>query len=75
MLESALGEMADPSWIQEGAGPRTDNFARWALVEEGLTIFFDPYQVAPWAAGPQAVTIPRAALAEVAAPGGPLAPE
>jgi hypothetical protein len=73
ILERDLGEMADRSWIEEGAGPVADNFSRWALVEEGLALFFDPYQVAPYAAGPQAVTIPRAALAEVAAPDGPLA--
>jgi hypothetical protein len=75
ILERDLGDMADSSWIQEGAGPRAENFTRWALVEEGLIVFFDPYQVAPYAAGPQAVTIPRAALAGVAAPDGPLAPE
>jgi hypothetical protein len=75
ILERDLGEMADASWIQEGAGPQADNFRRWALVEEGLIVFFDPYQVASYAAGPQAVTIPRAALADVADPDGPLAPE
>lgn len=75
VLERDLGEMADSAWIAEGAGPLPENFSRWALVEEGLVLFFDPYQVAPYAAGPQAVTIPRAALADVAAPRGPLAPE
>lgn len=75
ILERDLGEMADGAWIEEGAGPIAENFNRWALVEEGLVLFFDPYQVAPYAAGPQAVTIPRSALADVAAPGGPLAPE
>jgi hypothetical protein len=73
-LESDLEEMADAGWIAEGAGPNPTNFTRWALVGEGLIVFFDPYQVAPYAAGPQAVTIPRAALAEVADPAGPLAP-
>ena len=73
-LERDLGEMADPAWIAEGAGAVPESFARWALVEEGLIVFFDPYQVAPYAAGPQAVTIARAALAEVVDPGGPLAP-
>ena len=72
-LERDLGEMADPAWIAEGAGPLPQNFSRWGLVEEGLVLFFDPYQVAPYAAGPQIVTIPRAALAEVADPEGPLA--
>lgn len=73
VLERDLGEMADPGWIAEGAGPLAENFRRWALVEQGVLVFFDPYQVAPYAAGPQAVTIPHAALAEVAAPDGPLA--
>jgi len=71
-LEDELGEMADPGWIVEGAGPDPANYSRWALVEEGLLVLFDPYQVAPYAAGPQAVTIPRAALADVARPSGPL---
>jgi hypothetical protein len=75
ILERDLGDMADSSWIREGAGPFAENFRRWALVEEGLVLFFDPYQVAPYAAGPQVVTIPRAALSAVAAPGGPLAPD
>ena len=73
VLERDLGEMADPTWIAEGAGPLAENFSRWALVEEGLVLFFDPYQVAPYAAGPQAITVPRAALADVAAADGPLA--
>lgn len=72
-LAADLGEMADAGWIAEGAGPDPANFTRWALVEEGLIVLFDPYQVAPYAAGPQAVTIPRAALDEVADPAGPLA--
>jgi hypothetical protein len=71
-LEADLGEMADLRWIEEGAGPVAENYARWALVEDGLLVLFDPYQVAPYAAGPQAVTIDRAALADVADPAGPL---
>jgi hypothetical protein len=71
-LAADLGEMADSDWIAEGAGPDPANFTRWGLVEEGMLVFFDPYQVAPYAAGPQAVTIPYAALAKVADPTGPL---
>jgi hypothetical protein len=73
-LERDLGEMADAEWIAEGAGPSAGNFARWALVEDGLLVLFDPYQVAPYAAGPQAVTIPREALADILDPAGPLGP-
>ena len=72
-LAADLGEMADVDWIAEGAGPDPANFTRWVLVEEGMLVFFDPYQVAPYAAGPQAVAIPYAALADVADPAGPLA--
>lgn len=71
-LEAELGEMADPGWIAEGAGPDPANYTRWALVEDGLLVLFDPYQVAPYAAGPQGVTVPRAALAGLADPDGPL---
>lgn len=74
LLERELGDMADPAWVAEGAGPHAENFARWALVPDGLLLLFDPYQVAPYAAGPQAVTISRTALADVADPSGPLAP-
>jgi hypothetical protein len=73
-LERDLGEMADADWIAEGAGPSARNFARWAIVEDGLLVLFDPYQVAPYAAGPQAVTIPREALADILDPAGPLPP-
>ena len=35
-----------------------ENFASLTLVPEGVRMNFQPYQVAPWAAGAQKVTIP-----------------
>jgi len=54
----------------EGASPTPDNYSRWVITPGGLVIYFDPYQVAAYAAGPQQVTIPYTALAEyIASPG------
>lgn len=53
-----------------GADPHPENYARWNLSNEGLTITFDEYQVAPYAAGPQKVVIPFAALQGITDPNG-----
>lgn len=48
----------DPEWLKTGAAPKEENFQNWNITPEGLLITFDPYQVAPYAAGFQEVTIP-----------------
>ena len=48
--------------IEEGASATLENYRSWLMTREGLVITFDPYQVAPYAAGPQSVAIPYAAL-------------
>lgn len=58
----------DLKWIQKGAGPTSENFQRFALSEKEILIFFDPYQVAPYSAGPQEVKIPYSELKELLAP-------
>jgi hypothetical protein len=45
------------AWIEEGAAPDEENFREFTLGGEMLTIYFDPYEVAPYAAGPQIVNI------------------
>jgi len=45
-------------WIEEGAGPDPINFESYTIGESEITIYFDPYQIAAYAAGPQAVEIP-----------------
>jgi ABC-type nitrate/sulfonate/bicarbonate transport system ATPase subunit len=54
--------------IREGTEPVIENFSSLALTPKGICVYFQPYQVAPWAAGAQNVTVPLEALAEA----GPL---
>jgi Protein of unknown function (DUF3298)/Deacetylase PdaC len=60
--------------IDEGAKASPENYRNWLVKREGLEITFDPYQVGPYVAGPQYVTIPYKALTGVINPAGPLAP-
>lgn len=59
--------------FEEGTNPTADNFRSWTLTPEGLQVYFDPYQVAPYAAGPQRTLIPYADLQGAANPTGPIA--
>lgn len=64
-LTAQFKEDAGALWIDEGAGPQEENFKKFALSSDELIIFFDPYQVAPYAAGMQKVTIPLKELADI----------
>lgn len=55
-----------------GADPLDENYKNWNITADGLLITFDEYQVAPYAAGPQEVTIPYSVLKDIIAPQGPL---
>ena len=55
-----------------GADPNVENYRNWNIAPEGLRITFDEYQVAPYAAGPQMVTVPYSELTGLIAPQGPL---
>jgi len=61
------------SFFLEGANPTPENYRNWNITSNGLLITFDEYQVAPYAAGPQQVTVPYSELASVINPQGPLA--
>jgi Protein of unknown function (DUF3298)/Deacetylase PdaC len=56
----------------EGATAKAENYRNWNLTKKGLMFTFDPYQVGPYAAGPQTVIVPYAELKAIARPGGPL---
>jgi hypothetical protein len=60
--------MSDKDTIAMGAGPQADNFKDFVLLPDRLHIFFPPYQVAAYAAGPQEVFIPFARLKDVMRP-------
>jgi hypothetical protein len=57
---------------QRGADPTKENYAIWNISADGLVITFNEYQVAAYAAGPQTVVIPYAALKGIIDPQGPL---
>jgi hypothetical protein len=48
-----------------GAGPNDSNFMNFNLLQKGIQITFDPYQVAPYAAGTQFVMIPYSSIYEI----------
>lgn len=63
-LTKSLGDMYNDDMLRSGTAPEAENFSSFALTPEGIRIFFQPYQVAPWAAGSQVVDIPLDALAD-----------
>ena len=67
-LKTQLGDIADVTSIEQGTGTNPDNYKNWVVSSDGLTFFFDPYQVAAYAAGPQKVVIPFVALHTLLAP-------
>jgi hypothetical protein len=59
--------------IEKGAAAKSDNYESWTITKRGLSIHFDPYQVAPYAAGPQFVLVPYSTLKDLINPEGPIA--
>ena len=49
--------------VEAGTAPEEENFSTFLLEEDGLTVYFNPYQVGPWAAGVVTVTLPLKELA------------
>ena len=49
-------------WILSGAGPTHHNYDKFVLVEGGLRIFFDAYQVGSYAEGAYDVFVPTSAM-------------
>ena len=52
-------------YFEDGVQPNEENFRTWVISEDGLTLIFDVYQVAPYVAGPQRVTIPFDELGDI----------
>lgn len=53
---------SDTSFINNGTAPKEENFKNFSVKNDTLKLIFDPYDVAPYAAGPQLVKIPIAKL-------------
>lgn len=56
-IKKNLGDMMIEDMLQEGTAPDEKNFRSFSLEPGKITFYFDPYAVAPYAAGPQTVTI------------------
>ncbi len=67
-LAPRLGATTRLTVLEAGTAPLVENFSSLTLTPEGICINFQPYQVAPWAAGVQKVEMPLEALL----PAGPL---
>jgi hypothetical protein len=66
--------MISEEMMQSGASPHADNYRAVAITKKGLWVTFDPYQVAPYAAGPQFVLVPYSALKDIIKPDGAIGP-
>jgi hypothetical protein len=51
-----------PDFVEPGTAPLPENFVNWVLTSDSLVLYFPEYQVAPYVAGSQEVTIPLADL-------------
>ena len=69
-----LKKLKTTDGVEEGAGPKLENFNSWNITRKGLSLTFDRYQVGPYAVGDHVVTIPYAALKPIMKPDGVLAP-
>lgn len=64
-LPAGLGpDYVDDDMLNAGTAPDAANFANLTLLPDAVRVEFEPYQVAPWAAGLPQLTVPLAALAE-----------
>jgi hypothetical protein len=63
----------DDESIQNGAGPTAKNYDSWTITKKGIGITFDAYQVGPYVAGPQYVSVPYSALKDLIEPSGAIA--
>jgi len=61
-LRATLGENLDEEMLKSGTAPELVNYAGFSLFPAGLRIHFQPYQVAPFAAGAQQVDVPLEAV-------------
>lgn len=67
-LSKSLGEFADLDYIRQGVVADAINFQSFAIEEDDLILIFPPYQVAPYAAGTQNVSIPLSQIKDILKP-------
>ena len=72
LSDYCLGDLQKQGVLEweDGALPKLENYRVWNIGADGLQITFDPYAVAPYAAGPQKVIIPFDKMSDVLNPDG-----
>jgi hypothetical protein len=55
-------------WLNEGAGPKAENFRVFNITKEGLLITFITYQVGSYAEGPSEVMIKYSEIKDLIPP-------
>jgi hypothetical protein len=65
-----LKKLETTGWVEEGAGPKIENFHSWNITPAGLKITFDNYQVGPYAVGEHVVVVPYSVLKPIIKPDG-----
>jgi hypothetical protein len=60
--EKFRSEFDQGGFFEAGAEPRTINFTSFTIDDKSITFYFGPYQIAPYAAGTQTITIPLSEL-------------
>ena len=63
-LREQLSDRADEAMLKAGTTPDITNFDLFALVKDGVRIYFPPYQAAPYSEGYLDVTIPLSDLTQ-----------
>ena len=65
LVERFKGEIEGiEKWIGQGTAPKAENFQNFTFSQNYLSIYFNPYQVGPYASGLQYVEIPYTELFE-----------
>ena len=68
ILAAQLKERGVVGWLDEGLALREENYSRFIVSPEGILFFFNPYQIAPYAAGEFEVLVPWDKLREIIEP-------
>lgn len=56
-LRAELGNLSDQDWIEKGTA-EWDDYGAFVFGDEGIELFFAPYQVGPYAAGSHSAIVP-----------------
>lgn len=64
VLSAEISEESTGDMLKSGTSPDNENFSALTLLPTGIIVHFQPYQVAPWSAGPQKVSMSLEDLAD-----------